>query len=134
MEIINDRLTYSATDLVGFLECGHLVSLERAAVSGHLERPMHSDPVLDRIAQRGQVHEERFLGSLLSDGFHVVNLELDPDLPRGQRVVKARDATLAAMRKLIVGGLISKNERVVLLVTGNAHKYLDMLPAGMGSA
>ena len=43
-------------------------------------------------------------------------------------------ATLAAMRKLIVGGLISKNERVVLLVTGNAHKYLDMLPAGMGSA
>ena len=42
-------------------------------------------------------------------------------------------ATLAAMRKLIVGGLISKNERVVLLVTGNAHKYLDMLPAGMGS-
>ena len=98
MEIINDRLTYSATDVVGFLECGHLASLERAAVSGHLERPMHSDPVLDRIAQRGQVHEERFLELLLSEGFHVVNLELDPDLPRGQRVVKARDATLAAMR------------------------------------
>ncbi len=40
-------------------------------------------------------------------------------------------ATLAAMRKLIDGGLISRDERVVLLVTGNAHKYLDMLPAGM---
>ena len=40
-------------------------------------------------------------------------------------------ATLAAMRKLIDRGLISRDERVVLLVTGNAHKYLDMLPAGM---
>ena len=36
MEIVDDRLIYSATDLVGFLECGHLTSLERAAVSGHL--------------------------------------------------------------------------------------------------
>ena len=40
-------------------------------------------------------------------------------------------ATLAAMRKLIDRGLISRDERVVLLVTGNAHKYLDMLPAGI---
>ncbi len=40
-------------------------------------------------------------------------------------------ATLAAMRKLIDGGMISRDERVVLLVTGNAHKYLDMLPDGM---
>ena len=43
-------------------------------------------------------------------------------------------ATLAAMRKLITGGLISRDERVLLLVTGNGHKYLDMLPAGMGAA
>ena len=41
-------------------------------------------------------------------------------------------ATLAAMRKLIDGGLIRRDERVVLLVTGNAHKYLDVLPDGMG--
>ena len=72
MEIINDSLVYSATDLVGFLECGHLTSLERAAVSGHLERPVRSDPVLDRIAQRGQIHEERFLDSVLSEGLRAV--------------------------------------------------------------
>ena len=98
MEIINDSLVYSATDLVGFLECGHLTSLERAAVSGHLERPVRSDPVLDRIAQRGQLHEERFLDSLLSEGFRAVKLEPDPDLPPGQRLAKRRDETLAAMR------------------------------------
>lgn len=41
-------------------------------------------------------------------------------------------ATLAAMRKLAERGLIGYDDRVVLLVTGNAHKYLDMLPAGTG--
>ena len=98
MEVIEDSLTYSATDLVGFLECQHLTSLELAALSGHLERPERSDPVLDRIAQRGQLHEERFLESLLSDGFRVVKLELDPNLPRGERLAKGRDHTLSAMQ------------------------------------
>ena len=98
MEIVADSLAYSATDLVGFLECEHLTSLERAALSGHLVRPVRTDPVLDRIAQRGQLHEERFLESLLSDGLRVVKLELDPDLPRGERLARGRDETRNAMR------------------------------------
>lgn len=40
-------------------------------------------------------------------------------------------ATLAALHKLIEGGMVQRDERVVLLVTGNAHKYLDVLPAEM---
>ena len=98
MEIIEDSLTYSATDLVGFLECEHLTSLERQALSGHLERPERTDPVLDRIAQRGQLHEERFLESLLSDGLRAVKLELDPNLPRGERLAQGGDETRNAMR------------------------------------
>lgn len=39
-------------------------------------------------------------------------------------------ATLAALRKLINNGQVTSDERVVLLVTGNGHKYLDMLPEG----
>ncbi len=42
-------------------------------------------------------------------------------------------ATLAALRKLIEGGAVKREERVILLVTGNAHKYLDVLPDGIGS-
>jgi len=37
-------------------------------------------------------------------------------------------ATLAALRKLLDGGSIDPAERVVLLNTGNAYKYLDMMP------
>ena len=98
MDIVNGNLVYSATDLVGFLECGHLTSLERAATSGHLVRPMRVDPVLDRIALRGQRHEERFLEFLRSDGGHIVVVDQDPALPFGQRLVVGKDVTLAAMR------------------------------------
>ena len=95
---IDDRLVYSATDLVGFLECGHLTNLERAAVSGHLDRPMRLDPVLDRIAQRGQQHEARFLESLRSEAVAVVEIGPDEELPFRERVARGRDATLSAMR------------------------------------
>ena len=97
MQIVGGNLVYSATDLVGFLECGHLTSLERAAVSGHLERPVREDPVLDRITQRGQLHEERFLEALEADGVEVVRFDQDPGLPFGQRLAEGRDLTLDAM-------------------------------------
>ena len=95
---MGNSLTYSAIDLVGFLECEHLTSLEKGALSGHLERPERTDPVLDRITQRGQLHEERFLESLLSDGLRAVRLELDRNLPRGERLGKGSQETLNAMR------------------------------------
>ena len=40
-------------------------------------------------------------------------------------------ATLAALKKLVEGGVVKRDERVILLVTGNAHKYLDVLPEGL---
>ena len=88
VEVVENSFTSSATDLVGFLECQHLTSLDRAALSGHLERPERTDPVLDRIAQRGQLHEERFLESLVSGGLSALELELDHSLPRNERLSK----------------------------------------------
>ena len=99
MQIVDGRLVYSATDLVGILECEHLASLENAAVAGHLPRPMRADPVLDRIAQRGREHETRFRDSLRADGVIVYDIEADDGLPPGQRIARGRDATLAAMRE-----------------------------------
>ena len=62
MQLIDQRLAYSATDLVGFLECRHLANLERAAtLVNDLKRPIRDDPVLDRMARRGQEYEARFL-------------------------------------------------------------------------
>ena len=68
MQLIDQRLAYSATDLVGFLECRHLANLERAATLRHLKRPFRDDPVLDRMSRRGQEYEARFLETLQRRG------------------------------------------------------------------
>lgn len=96
----HDGIIHSASDLVGFLECRHLAALERAAVLGHLKRPMQRDAFLDRIVQRGYAHERRFLDALAAEGREVVELTLDESAPsRLERYAAARDATLAAMRE-----------------------------------
>ena len=97
MQMIDGRLVYSATDLVGYLECEHLASLEQAAIAGHLRRPARADPVLDRIAERGELHEARFLESLRAEGITVEVIETDQTSPPDQRIARGRDATLQAM-------------------------------------
>lgn len=98
MQRINTQLVYSASDIVGALECRHLAHLERAAVDGHLRRPMRADPVLDRIAQRGREHERRFLAELNGYGLRVVEIPCDTTLPRAERLMRGREATISAMR------------------------------------
>ena len=98
MQSIDGRLVYSATDLVGFLECGHLAGLERAAVLGHIRRPVRPDPVLDRIAERGRQHEQRFLEELRAGDTAVVGIGGEDSAPWDERLARGRDDTLAAMR------------------------------------
>ena len=98
MQLIDGCVVYSATDLVGFLECRHLANLDRAVAAGRLTRPMRDDPVLDRIAQRGTEHEQRFLEGLSSEGVRVVEVEHDWALSTAERIARGRDATLEAMR------------------------------------
>jgi len=100
MQSIDGQLVYSATDLVGFLECRHLANLDRAAAEGHLKKPLRDDPVLDRIAKRGIEHEQRFLKDL-PDTLTVTSIASDPDVPRGERIAalqRRRDETVEAMR------------------------------------
>ena len=90
--------TYSATDLVGYLECGHLSRFDRAQAAGLIAAPLVDDPVLDRIAKRGELHEQRFLGSLIYNGHSVTEIALDESLSYEARLASGRTATLAAMR------------------------------------
>ena len=98
MQRIHTQLVYSATDIVAALECRHLAYLERAAVDGHLQRPMHADPVLDRIAQRGLEHEQRFLAELNREDLTVVEIPRDATSPRAERLMRGHEATISAMR------------------------------------
>jgi predicted RecB family nuclease len=90
-------LVVSATDLVGFLECDHLVTLEQARARGEVEKPFRDDPELDLVRRRGYDHEQRHIELLTESGRTVEELpSRHPDSPAGLRAAEAE--TLAAMR------------------------------------
>ena len=100
MQLIDQRLAYSATDLVGFLECRHLANLERAAtLVPDVRRPVRDDPVLDRMARRGQEYEARYLEELRANGREIAEIR-PPDTVSPSRQIKSEHAaTLQAMRR-----------------------------------
>jgi uncharacterized protein len=93
------KLIVSATDLVGFLECGHLTRLERAAAAGLLQKPMDrsDDPAVELLRWRGGKHEERYIADLISQGRTVTDLKVtrDRDMPYAEQAAE----TEAAMRR-----------------------------------
>ena len=115
MQLIDGRPVFAATDLVGFLACGHRLALERAAMHGLVAKPIRNDPSIDLIAKRGLEHEQRYLDDLRAEGRRVVAIDKDgsavapigadatdgaPPPPRdaGRELRAAADQTLEAMR------------------------------------
>jgi predicted RecB family nuclease len=90
-------LVVSATDLVGFLECEHLTSLEIEAELGLRVRPIRDDPELKLIRERGLEHEQNYLARLRADGRVVEDLSGE-ELKATDQLRHAADATLAVMR------------------------------------
>ena len=90
----------SATDLVGFLECDHLATLELGKVQGLWDKPHHrKDPELELLRERGIEHEQRFLERGRAAGQTIVDLRSEPTTERSAAALEtAQAATLAAMR------------------------------------
>jgi predicted RecB family nuclease len=103
MQLIGGKPVFSATDLVGFLACEHLVGLELALLAGLVEKPVRMDPELDLIARRGLEHEARYLVGLEESGRPVTRLDgAGHDTPASERLdelLRAAAATGAALRR-----------------------------------
>jgi uncharacterized protein len=97
VQLIDGTLIVSATDLVGFLECDHLVTLEQARAAGEIAKPFRDDPQLKLIRERGYDHERRYIDQLQADGRVVVEMtERDPKTPG--ELESSQAETIAAMR------------------------------------
>ena len=69
----NDRIIYSASDIVNFLECEHISTLDRLNMESPLpETPDGEDLLL--LQRRGSIHEDTYLEKLRSKGLTVVDL------------------------------------------------------------
>ncbi len=88
----------SATDLVGYLACDHLATLELGRVVGRWERPIRrDDPTIELIQAKGDLHEAAYLAELRVSGKSVV------EIPKGELrtpddLRAAQAQTLQAMR------------------------------------
>ena len=99
MQLIDGTIIVSATDLVGYLACDHLATLELGRLEGRWERPHHrEDPELLLLQERGDEHEKRYLERHRAAGrtiHEIVNR--DPKSPA--ELQAAEGETLDAMRR-----------------------------------
>lgn len=103
MKYEEGALRLSASDLAGYLNCRHLIELERAVAHGELTRPKIWDPLLEVLWERGIQHEKDFVTHLAASG-------LDSVVVEGVDITDAAvEATRAAMqegRPVIVQGAL----------------------------
>jgi len=99
MQILDGSPVYSATDLVGFLACGHRFELERAALAGLVKKPVRNDPTIELIQERGFEHERRYLDDLRAAGRTIVEIHTDGSTANTRDGLREATAqTMAAMR------------------------------------
>jgi uncharacterized protein len=67
MKLVNNTLSFSATDLSNHLSCNHLTQLNRKHAHGELKRPERNNRFLDRIIDRGLEHEAAYINHLKAD-------------------------------------------------------------------
>lgn len=107
MKLVGDQLRFSATDLVGYLNCRHLSGLEHAAAKGEMAKPKYYDPLLEALWERGAKHEHDYVDHLASLGLQVVQID-------GVEITdEAVAATIAAMKSgsdVIVQGALRSGD------------------------
>jgi uncharacterized protein len=57
MHHLNNSLRFSASDLVGHLDCHHLTALDAAVARGSITKPQIWDPVLQTLVERRMAGE-----------------------------------------------------------------------------
>ncbi len=99
MQLATDgTLIVSATDLVGYLACDHLATLELGRVMGRWGKPTRrDDPTIALIQEKGDLHEAQYLAELRASGLRVVEIPKD-DLRMPDQLRAAQATTAAAMR------------------------------------
>ena len=68
MRKTSEGMQYSATDLVGYLNCQSLTGFDRLVAEGRKEAPASWSRSLELLGKRGEEHEEKYLEHLRSEG------------------------------------------------------------------
>ena len=103
MKKIGDSLEFSATDLVGYLNCRHLSWLDRAVAEGGLAMPKVQDPLLEILWKRGSIHEQNYVEHLKNDGLEI--LKINGVDVTDEAVSDTREAMTKGIQVIVQGAL-----------------------------
>jgi uncharacterized protein len=87
---------FSPSDLSAYLACPHLTTLSLEVALGNRRKPYTREALVELIAQKGELHEARYLEFLREQGREVVEIEWSKE---GDSFEAAHEATVAAMRE-----------------------------------
>ena len=87
MQIVNDRLVLSPSDLNDHVECAHLTTLALEVARGARPRPYAAAAYGDLLRRKGEEHEQAYLARLREQGRDVRDVRpADPwDFPAAAR-------------------------------------------------
>jgi uncharacterized protein len=95
VQLVDDRLILSASDLINHLECAHLTSLDVGVARGALTLEETRTDAADLVARKGDEFEVAYVESLRAEGREVVEIVSEPGLDGLRR---GAERTLDAMR------------------------------------
>jgi uncharacterized protein len=98
-------LRLSASDLSRFLSCRHCTSLDMEVAQGLRKAPYFSDPFLEMLRARGEVHEKEYVKSIEAGGDEVLDLAGIPPSEAADRCLEAmRNGRPAIAQGALRGG------------------------------
>jgi uncharacterized protein len=80
MQLLEDRLILSASDLINHLECAHLTALDLGVATGALTLEPTRTDTADLVARKGDEFERDYVESLRTAGRRVVAINSEPGL------------------------------------------------------
>src|SRR5262245_49789121 len=96
MRLLEDAsIGLSPSDLTAHLACPHLTSLALEVALGERAQPHGREALADLVAEKGDLHERRYLEQLRSEGKDVVEIEPGPGADAFE---EAHARTVAVMR------------------------------------
>jgi predicted RecB family nuclease len=93
----HNNVFLSPSDLTAYLACPHQTTLAAEVMRGERKKVFSREPLAALIAEKGDLHEQRHLRSLVDAGKHVVSIELRGNPRDPATYVEAHRATVAAM-------------------------------------
>ena len=106
MQLKDDRLLLSPSDVTAYLACEHLTTLSLRVARGELEKPKGENEQAELVFRKGREHEAAYLARLRAEGKEVVEISLEPDFD-WERAARETGEAIAAGVDVVYQGVLT---------------------------